>query len=186
MSDHVALLRGVNVGGAHRLPMAQLAEILACCGARNIETLLQSGNALFEAPDDQAYSIAAAVEATLLSALGFAAPIVLRSATQWREIFTRNPFLSEGADPAHLHVAVWNGIISPGRLASLDSGRSEVDSFRAGENCLFLHLPNGVARSKLTNAWLDASLRATCTFRNWATALRLAKRLEERAAARAH
>ncbi len=175
MSLHVALLRGVNVGGAHRLPMARLAEIFARCGASYVETLLQSGNALFEAPDGA--SVAFAVETELLATLGFAAPIILRSAAQWAEIVAKNPFAAEGADPAHLHVAVWNGDPSPSRLATLDPIRSPGESVLAGHGCLYLRLPNGVAHSKLTSARLDSSVGATCTLRNWTTAQRLSIRL---------
>ena len=77
-----------------------------------------------------------------------------------------NPFLARGEDPAKLHIAFLSAPPDAARLAKLDPQRSPPDEFFAAERCVYLFLPNGVARSKLTNAWLDATLGVTSTLRN--------------------
>ena len=178
MSAHLALLRGINVGGAKRLPMAKLVKMFEAAGADGVETYIQSGNVVFEAKAAEAKSIAAAVEKAIVAQCGFSAPLVLRNATEWRRILADNPYLAEGEQ--HLHLVVWNKAVAPDRLGKLDPARSPPDDFRAGPGCLYLRLPNGVARSKLTNAWLNSSLGATTTMRNWATARKLGEMLAAR------
>lgn len=79
----VALLRGVNVGGANRLTMAALQAAFADAGGRKVETLLQSGNVVFEAAAGAGEAVAARARASLTRALDIDAPIVLRDGDGW-------------------------------------------------------------------------------------------------------
>ena len=156
---HVALLRGINVGGAHKLPMAALKAIFEAAGAARVETLIQSGNVVFEAPEDAAAAIGAEVGAAISRDFGFRAPLVVRTASQWRALIAGNPFLARGEDPKLLHALCLSAAPSAGRLAKLDPARSPPDSFAARGETIYLHLPNGVARTKLTNAWFEFDAR---------------------------
>ncbi len=80
---YVALLRGVNVGGARPLPMEALRALFAEAGANSVESLIQSGNVVFTATEASAPQIPADVGARISREFGFAAPIVLRDATAW-------------------------------------------------------------------------------------------------------
>jgi uncharacterized protein (DUF1697 family) len=177
---YIALLRGVNVGGAHKLPMAALKEIFERVGAARVETVIQSGNVVFEAAEGAAKDIVAEAGAAISRRFGFEPPIVLRSAPQWRALIAANPFLARGEDPKLLHALCLTARPGAGRLAKLESARSPPDAFEVhGEN-VYLHLPNGVARTKLTNAWFDSALGVVSTMRNWQTVLKLATALERR------
>ena len=79
-----------------------------------------------------------------------------------------NPFLDGSAEASHLHLAVLSATPEPARTR-LDPDRSPGDEFRIVGDMIYLRLPNGVGRSKLTNAWFDASLGVVSTVRNWAT-----------------
>jgi uncharacterized protein (DUF1697 family) len=113
--------------------------------------------------------IAAAIE----KQHGLRVPVVLRSAAELERIAARNPFLAERADPSTLHVAFLAAKPAKAALAALDPDRSPPDRFVALGMELYLHCPNGLARTKLTNAWLDSTLKTTSTVRNWKTVLRL-------------
>lgn len=166
---HVALLRGVNVGGKHRLPMVELTAQFETAGACEVRTYIQSGNVVFAAASADAAQIAERVRLAIARQYGFETPVVLRSAVEWRAALEHNPFLAEGADPQMLHIAFLADAPSRVRAAALDPRRSPGDRFQLRGRELYLHLPNGVARSKLTNAWIDSSLSTTSTLRNWRT-----------------
>ena len=181
MTAYVALLRGVNVGGAHGLPMTALRGLFVKAGALGVETLIQSGNVVFESRKNSGADIVAAVGAAISREFGFDVPIVLRSAGQWRTLIDGNPYLRRDVDPKALHAACLSARPEPARAVRLDPRRSPPDEFEVREETIYLNLPNGVARSKLTNAWFDSTLGVVCTMRNWATVTRLAQLLEARA-----
>lgn len=168
---HVALLRGINVGGKHRLPMADLRRLFERAGAANVRTVIQSGNVLFDATSAGAARVADEVANGIEAGFGFRVPLVVRPAAALGRIVAANPFAD--ADPDTLHVAFLADRPKPSLVRSLDPDRSPPDAFvvRGGE--IYLHLPNGAARSRLTTAWFDARLETTATVRNWRTVLRL-------------
>ncbi len=84
-----------------------------------------------------------------------------------------NTFLKRGVDPGTLHVAFLADVPEAQRVAALDSRRSPGDSFEIRGRHIYLWLPNGVARTKLTNDYFDRTLRTTSTLRNWNTVQKL-------------
>jgi uncharacterized protein (DUF1697 family) len=170
---HVALLRGVNVGGKNKLPMSELVEIFARAGAANVRTYIQSGNVVYEAGEKVSGRIADAVAAGIEERFGYEVPVVTRSASELRASAGGNPFLERGAEVETLHVAFLLRAPSRAQIASLDPARSPGDAFVVRGREIYLHLPNGVARTKLTNAYFDSKLDTTSTLRNWRTVLQL-------------
>jgi len=174
---HVALLRGVNVGGANRLAMADIRALFADAGAADIETYIQSGNVVFSASLSEAQSIGSRVVEGLANRFKIRSPVVLRDAAAWRALVIGNPFLNEGADADTLHAICLDARPNQIAAASLDPDRSPDDSFRLVGADIYLRLANGVARTKLTNAWFDSCLGVVSTGRNWRTVLRLEEML---------
>jgi uncharacterized protein (DUF1697 family) len=166
---HVALLRGINVGGKNKLPMAELVALFRAAGARSVRTHIQSGNVLFGAEPKALGRLVRDVEARLAKKLGGPIPLAVRNARDLVRVSQENPYLAAGIDPAELHVAFLAARPEKRRLAALDPRRSPGDAFTARGSELYLHLPNGVARTKLTNAYFDATLGTTSTLRNWRT-----------------
>lgn len=172
VAAHVALLRGVNVGGKNKLPMKDLVALAEEAGAKAPRTYIQSGNLVFEASAAAARAFPRRLEAAL-AARGLRVPVVLRSADELVAAVAGNPWLARGAEPKALHVAFLAAAPEPARLAALDPARSPPDALEARGRDLFLHLPNGVGRTKLTNDYLDRTLGTTSTVRNWNTVLAL-------------
>jgi uncharacterized protein (DUF1697 family) len=168
----VALLRGINVGGNNKIAMRDLAGFFADAGARDVATYIQSGNVVFDAPKD-AERIAAAVEKRIAGELGLRVPLVLRSAAELEKVARANPFLERGRDPKLLHVVFLADTPTKAQVASLDPARSPGDELVVHGRDVFVYLPNGVGRSKLTNAWFDSKLATVSTGRNWKTVLTL-------------
>ena len=168
---HLALLRGINVGGKAVLPMKELAAIFAAAGASSVETYIQSGNVIFEAA--HADEVGALVTVEIARLYGYPGRIVLRSADELRKTYATNPFARAGASIETLHVYFLADWPDKNAVKGLDTERSPGDSFVVMERDVFLHLPNGMARTKLTNVYIDSKLKTVSTARNWKTIGRL-------------
>ena len=172
---HLALLRGINVGGKRALPMRDLESAFRAAGATEIATVIQSGNVVFASdhPEMTCATAATAIQANF----GFSPPIVLRSAKAWRAMAEANPFLGAGAAPEMLHVACFAGEPGQPLATPVDQQAFLPDELvRIGRD-VYLKLPDGVGRANLTNARLDRMFGAVSTMRNWRTVLRLLDRL---------
>jgi len=171
----VALLRGINVGGKNKLPMAVLASLFEKAGCTGVRTYIQSGNVVFKAAAGVERKIAAAVSKAIQAKCGMTVPVVVRTGAQLAAAVKANPFLKKGVKVETLHVMFLADPPAAAQVAGLDSNRSPGDAFivRGGE--IYLHLPNGAARTKLTNAYFDAKLKTVSTMRNWRTVLTLAE-----------
>ena len=167
MTRHVALLRGINVGGKHRLPMARLRELFEAAGATNVRTYIQSGNVALDATAANAKRIPAAVGQAIEDEFGFSCPVLTRTAREMRAVVEGNPW--PRADEALLHVGFLADRPTKAAVASLDPDRSPPDEFVVIGREIYLHCPGGIARTKLGNAYLDKQLNTAVTVRNWRT-----------------
>ncbi len=171
MTEHIALLRGINVGGHHKLPMKELRRIFMEAGAADVQTYIQSGNVVFAGEDPN--QITASAKLQITEEFGFDIPIVHRSAAQWRAVQADWPFDISEADPKFLAVGFLADDPSAAKVANLDPNRSPSDVFVIRGAQIYLHFPKGVARSKLTNAWFDRQLGTVSTMRNYKTVQKL-------------
>ena len=173
LDTYVALLRGVNVGGKNKLPMKDLAQLCAEANCLHVQTYIQSGNAVFQAAAGAADRLPLRIAALIAGRFGFQVPVVLRTANQLEAIVASNPFLEQNAPEEALHVMFLADLPRPEQVASLDPNRSAPDTFVVRGGDIYLHLPSGVADTKLTNAYFDAKLATISTSRNWKTITKL-------------
>jgi uncharacterized protein (DUF1697 family) len=167
----VALLRGINVGTAKRMAMADLRALLASLGYDKGRTLLNSGNAIFLASGTDA-EVGERLEAAIKAEMGMQVGVVVRSAGDVVRIVADNPFVGEGIEARQLAVAFLG--TEPGGAAwkRLEPDGYLPDRWAAGERVVYLVQPNGVTGTKLPN--LDRLLGVTVTARNWNTTTKLA------------
>lgn len=92
MAKFVAFLRGINVGGHHKVPMQELKQVLQNMGFENIITLLNSGNVIFEAKPTEIAELESLIAQQLNSSFGFPIPVIIRSAENLEELITSDPF----------------------------------------------------------------------------------------------
>ncbi len=163
----VALLRGLNVGAANRLSMKDLAAAFVDAGATNVKTFIQSGNVVCEATAAVAKALPKTVPELLLARHRVKSPVIVRNARAFRDAVAANPHA--GVDESWLHVSFLASRPSPKALAAVDPRRFAPDVFEAVGAQLYLVLPNGVARTKLTNAYFDSAFSTVSTLRNWRT-----------------
>ncbi len=170
---HVALLRGINVGGKNKLPMKDLAAMFRDAGCQDVRTYIQSGNVLFSAEPSLARDVPALISASILSSFGYRVPVVTRTAGDLREVVRVNPFAQSGFKPNWLLVLFLADLPNRALVESLDPNRSPGDEFVVVGREVFVNYPNGVARSKLTNNYFDSRLSTISTARNWRTVNKL-------------
>lgn len=167
----IALFRGINVGGRHILPMQALREILAELGCENVQTYIQSGNAVFQGaqePDALAKAIGAAVE----ERFGFRPRVLVLTAERLRAIAAANPYADAAADPKFVHVLFLAGPPDSPDLDGLDAVKAATESWQLEDRAFYLHAPAGIGRSKLA-AKVEQALGVEATGRNWRTVTKL-------------
>jgi uncharacterized protein (DUF1697 family) len=174
--EWVALLRGVNVGGRHRLSMEALAGYFEEAGCTGVRTVIQSGNVLFRASASVARAAPERVSARIHQEHGHRPPMVVRSAAELAKVAAGNPLLAGGCDEELLHVVFLARKPAAAAVAALDPARSLGDRFVVRGSEVFLYLPRGVSGTKLTVDYLDRTLGTMGTWRNWRSVRRLTER----------
>lgn len=163
---YVALWRGINVGKAKRLAMADLKALLAELGATNVTTLLNSGNAVF---DTKKKLGADRIRAAVLDKLGVDAAVILKTAAEWAAIAAVQP-VAEADDPSRLLVAITADVEALQSAADIVAGSGE--RFVVTAEAAWLWCGNGILESKAAVALLK-QLGERGTTRNWATVQKL-------------
>ncbi|MGH3062227.1 MAG: DUF1697 domain-containing protein [Gaiellaceae bacterium] len=169
----VALLRGVNLAGRNKVPMPELRSALESLGLENVVTYIQSGNVVFRTRGDRAPQLAGRIERQIAGAFGIDVVVILRTPAELAGIARGNPFLRRGADPSKLHVLFLGGKPTKKAAAQLDPERSPPDEFKLAGREIYLHMPNGFGRSKLTVDDFERRLGVAATARNWKTVTKL-------------
>lgn len=173
-----ALLRGVNVGGSNRLPMAELRETVAALGFDDVATYIQSGNIVFSAPGTTAADEPALTDrlrAAVSEHHGLSVPVVVRSADEIVRIANSHPDADSGIDPTLLHVQFLDREPDAEAVDGVDPVVFEPDRWAVVGREIYVCYPNGSARSKLTLEVFERALGVTATARNLNTVRKLAE-----------
>lgn len=172
----IAMMRGVNVGGTGKLPMAAWRAQLERLGFSQVRTYIQSGNAVFSTREK---NVAAKLEAAIEAEFGFRRPAVLRSLEEMRAVVKANPF-GAGRDPAKSVVSFLAGPIDETvRRAVTALGEGFPEEVIARERELYIYFPDGQGKTKLPLAKIEKTLGVACTARNWNTVEKLLAMAEE-------
>jgi uncharacterized protein (DUF1697 family) len=164
---HLALMRGINLAGKNKLAMRELVAVFEQLGCSDVSTRGNTGNVLFRAPAKLLKRLPEQVQAQLEQELGVKSPVILRSHAELGSACEQNPFIAEGCDASKLHVAFLATAPERARVEALDPNRSPPDRFVVIGREIYLHCPNGLGRTKLSNAWFDGKLATISTVRTW-------------------
>ena len=173
MARFVALLRGINVGGNRKVPMAELRAAALELGLSEPHTFIQSGNLVFASRGKQD-GLEGRLERVLAERFGFDVPVVVRDERAWRALVKANPWPALVAeDPAHVLVGLSKAPPRKQAAAELGERAQGKERVALAGGALWIHYAAGIARSKLTPALLDRCAGSTVTARNWRTLLEL-------------
>jgi uncharacterized protein (DUF1697 family) len=169
----IALLRGINVSGHNKIPMAELRPMCTELGWGDVQTYIQSGNLVFTAGDAPA-ALESELERAIERRFGLLIPVIVRAATDWPAYVKSNPFPEACEKEPN---AVMLALSKAPPKADAETGLRERATYgerivRVGD-ALWIHFSNGVAKSKLSPGLLDRLVGSPVTTRNWRTVLKL-------------
>ena len=165
------MLRGVNVGGKGQVPMARLRAVFESLGHTDVATYIQSGNVVFTSAET--ITSAAPIEARLAQDFGLKTAVLLRAPAEMDAVIEQNPYPDAEAGPSTLHVTFLAEPPARTALAGVDAPSFAPEEFTVRRREVYLHLPNGIGRSRLATL-LARKLGSEATTRNWNTVKKLA------------
>jgi uncharacterized protein (DUF1697 family) len=194
MASHVALLRGINVGGRNKVPMADLREVVTSLGHTGVSTYIQSGNVLFSTADTDNARLAAALESAIEDRFGIWSSVVVLTRDELAQVLAANPYPDE-PNPRMVHVVFLNTDPPQDLLMRISAAESAVaakgsrDTVQVAGQAVYLHTPDGFGTSELAQVLLSRVLgppakqkkqAAVATARNMATSAKLLSLCEEK------
>lgn len=178
MTTHVALLRGINVGGHNKIAMADLRDVVSSLGHTGVATYVQSGNVVFTSPRGETTVLAAELEQAIAETLGVPSAVIVLSRAELAQAIAANPYAAE-TNPKYVHVVFTRGDLGPAEVASIAAAerrardKGSPDEAQVVGSALFLHTPGGMGRSELAAQLARSSAFKAGTARNWATVTHL-------------
>ncbi|MFI6724854.1 DUF1697 domain-containing protein [Streptomyces sp. R-74717] len=175
MTMYAALLRGINVSGHKKVPMAELRTLLTELGHGDVRTHLQSGNAVFSSASDDENALAAELERAIEKRFGFPVPCLVRDGAYLTAVAAACPFPAAELEGKQLHITYYGQPVDAERFAGIDPAAFLPEEFRLGDRALYLYAPDGLGRSRLADALSRPALTkgVITTSRNWNTVVKL-------------
>jgi uncharacterized protein (DUF1697 family) len=174
MARVVALLRGINVGGHRKVPMARLREVLEAAGFEDVATYVQSGNVVLTAPARRtAARVGRDIEAAIEAGFGFPVDVVVRTRDELAELVAEDPLGEVATDPSRRIVVFLAGDLDPGRLEGVRSEDFAPEAFTLREREIVMWAPEGQRDSRLVKTLTEKRTGVLGTARNWRTVEKL-------------
>jgi len=165
---YIGLVRGINVGGAHMLPMKDLTRLFEQLGCVDVKTYIQSGNVVFRTADADTGRLAKRVTAAVAKARGFEPLLLVLTRNELERAAAGNPFPEAVDNPQSVHLFFLAEPAKNADLKSLNALKSATERFVLKDRVLYLHTPDGLGSSKLA-ARAAGLLGVVATARNWRT-----------------
>ena len=168
MNTYIALFRGINVGGSHLLPMKDLRVVLVENGCVDVQTYIQSGNAIFRSSMSDAARVAKRLTAAVSKSHGFEPRVIVLTRGDLESAAARNPFPEASENPKSLHLFFLAELPKKADLKSIESLKARTERFALNGRIFYLHTPDGFGTSKLAER-AERLLGVQATARNWRT-----------------
>lgn len=182
MPTHVALLRGINVGGRTTLAMADLRAIVTELGHADVATYVASGNVVFTSEHGDTGALADELERAIAERLDVTPAVVVLTRDELAAIVAANPY-PDVEDGRHVHAVLHRDTATPDPAAVAEAEQraraaGSRDSATVVGSTVYLHTPDGMGRSKLAELLNRGDAIAAGTARNWRTVTRLLQMLD--------
>jgi uncharacterized protein (DUF1697 family) len=173
MTRHIALLRGINVGGHKKVPMAELRRALEDAGFEDVKTYVQSGNVALSADETSPGKVRQAVEKAIEDAFGFDVAVVVRSREEIAALVEDDPLGDVATNPQYRIVVFLAEKLDPQRLAGVDPDEFAPEAFALRDYEIVMWAPNGQRDSRLVKTLTERRTGIVGTARNWRTVEKL-------------
>lgn len=176
MLTYIALLRGINVSGHHKIKMTELKHLFLDLGYHDVTTYIQSGNVIFKSNIKEPILIENTIISAISKHFGHTIEVLILTKNELMTIFNTNPFLAK--DPttniSKLHVTILNKMPDLDGIPTIEILVANTDDeFQLIGNAIYLYCPNGYGKTKLNNNLFEKKLKIATTTRNWNTISKL-------------
>jgi len=172
---YVALLRGINLGGANMIKMADLKAEFEALGLENVKTYINSGNLAFDASKAAISKLESKIEVAVEKRFNKPIPVIVREQKDIDRILKNNPFAGQYESHKHMHVLFLKEPMPSEKAEQLKASALPGERYEIRGIEIYNHLPNGVAGSLLTKGFFERKPRVAYTGRNWRTVEKLAE-----------
>jgi uncharacterized protein (DUF1697 family) len=171
MNTYIALLRGINVGGYKKVPMAELRELLTKTGLKNVKTYIQSGNVIFQSSKEDIRTLETEIKKAILDHFGFDVSVLVRTRTQLNTIFDNCPFPEE--KKVNSYFAMLSKIPNKDLVKEAYEKIYENEEYVILNDCLYFYCANGYGNAKFNMNHFERKLEIAATSRNYKTMVKL-------------
>lgn len=169
MRTYISFLRGINVGGHHKILMADLQKLYQNLALLEVKTYIQSGNVVFKVLDNENRTVnqlEQEIENAIKEKYQFEIAVIIRTVEELQKVAQENPFLGEGRDKDQLLVMFLKNQPLIEKLNIIDKNKFIPDDFLCIDKEIYLYCPNGYGKTKLTNNLFETKLKNIATTRN--------------------
>lgn len=170
MTIFIALLKGINVGGHKKVPMAELRQLLNKEGFHNVRSYIQSGNVVLESTDTSE-AIKVKIQDAMQSHFGFEVSVIVKTSKELKAIFDACPFFDETREKSYF--IMLDGIPDSGLVKELSKISYKDETFVIKKDCLYFYAAAGYGQAKFNMNSFERKLKVRGTARNYNTMLKL-------------
>ena len=167
MKKYIVLLRGINVSGKNKLPMAELRDLLNDLGFQNVQTYIQSGNIILEANEGKSV-ICNKIKEGVLNKFGYDIPVIARTIPEWKKAITKYPFSINNTK-----IVAFVFLNRKIYETKIDVKGINNDQYLIDNDMIYIYCETGFGKTKLSNNLFEKKLNVTATTRNYNTTLKL-------------
>lgn len=171
MKTYIVLLKGINVGGHKKVPMAELRELLTKSGFENVQTYIQSGNVVFQSSKSDISAIENKIQKDILDYFGFEVSVLVITRLELKRIFDTSPFSEEKKKASYfmmLHDTPTDALV---KIAS--EKVYEGEEYKIIKNCIYYFCDKGFGQAKFNANFFERQLKTFATARNYNTMVKL-------------
>ena len=169
MKKFIALLRGINVSGQKKIKMSELKSLFEKNGFQNVETYIQSGNVIFSSKETSTENLSLKISSAIKKQFGFDVQIIVVTPKEIVDALKKNPYLKKNRDTDKLYIIFLSSIPTKANVEKLDSTNYLPEEFKIDGRRIYLFVPNGYGKAKLSNNLFENKLKVFGTARNLKT-----------------
>ncbi|TDQ27893.1 DUF1697 domain-containing protein [Tenacibaculum caenipelagi] len=167
MNRYIILLRGINVSGKNKLPMAELREILNELGFQNVQTYIQSGNIILDS-EERKEIVCQKIKEAIAAKFGYDVPVLARTPKEWKSTLDSYPFSQENEK-----IVAFTFLDRVTQESVIEVKGINEDKYKIVDDVVCLYCPSGFGKTKLTNSVIEKKLKVVATTRNLKTTIKL-------------
>ena len=171
MKTYIALLRGINVGGHKKVPMAELRDVLTKSGLTAVKTYIQSGNVIFQYQDIGIEVLELKIQKIIIAYFGFEVSVLVRTKTDIETLFNDCPFSEE--KKTNSYFIILREAPETDLIAEISKLTTSAEEFIITKNCIYIFYALGAGKGKLGVNFFERKLKITATARNYKTMVKL-------------